>query len=137
MTFRTRLFATSLAATALTLLVATVLVSWSLRRTMNERIERSLVNEARLMAETLAHHSPAGANDLDNEADELGRLVPARVTFIGPDGTVVGDSQLDGEALRTVENHGTRPEIVKAHRAGLGVARRHSTTLSVDSPDVA
>ena len=132
MTFRSRLFATSLAAAALTLLVATVLVSWSLRRTMNERIERSLVNEARLMAETLAHHSPAAPGDLDDEADELGRLVASRVTFIGPDGTVVGDSQLDGEALRTVENHGTRPEIVDAQRSGIGVARRHSTTLSVD-----
>jgi two-component system phosphate regulon sensor histidine kinase PhoR len=131
-TFRSRLFATSLAAAALTLLVATVLVSWSLRRAMNERIERSLINEARLMAETLSHHSPASADDLDGEADQLGALVAGRVTFIGPTGTVVGDSELDGEALRAVENHGTRPEILDAGRLGLGVARRYSTTLSVD-----
>jgi two-component system phosphate regulon sensor histidine kinase PhoR len=131
-TFRSRLFATSLAAAALTLLVATVLVSWSLRRAMNERIERSLINEARLMAETLSHHSPASAEDLDGEADQLGALVAARVTIIGPDGTVVGDSELDGEALHGLENHGTRPEIVEAGRSRLGVARRYSTTLSVD-----
>ena len=132
MTFRSRLFATSLAAAALTLLVATVLVSWTLRRTLNERIERSLVNEARLMAETFSHHSRAGADDLDAEADQLGTLVAARVTFIGPDGAVVGDSELDGEALRTVDNHGNRPEILDAGRSGIGVARRFSTTLSVD-----
>ena len=132
MTFRSRLFATSLAAAALTLLVATVLVSWTLRRTLSDRIERSLVNEARLMAETLSHHGRAGADDLDAEADQLGTLVAARVTFIGPDGAVVGDSELDGEALRTVDNHGNRPEILDAGRSGLGVARRFSTTLSVD-----
>jgi two-component system phosphate regulon sensor histidine kinase PhoR len=131
-TFRTRLFVTSLAAAAVTLLAATVLVSWAVRRTLNARIERSLVNEARLAAETLSHRRPAGPSDLDDEADDLGSLVGARVTFISSDGVVVGDSELDGDALRSLENHGTRPEILEATRTGTGVARRYSTTIEAD-----
>jgi two-component system phosphate regulon sensor histidine kinase PhoR len=131
-TFRTRLFATSLATATLTLLAVTLLVSWSLRRTLDERIERSLVNEARLAAETLSHRRAPGPADLDEEADALGRLVSARITFIAPDGRVVGDSELDDAALQAVENHATRPEIVQARRDGLGIARRYSTTIATN-----
>ena len=132
MTFRTRIFLTSAAAAAVTLAVATTLVSYSIRRTLDEQIERSLVNEARLAAETLSHRKPATAGELDDEADALAPLVSARVTFVARDGTVVGDSDLDGEALRTVENHGQRPEILQAAQQGIGVARRYSTTVSAD-----
>jgi two-component system phosphate regulon sensor histidine kinase PhoR len=102
------------------------------RRSVGDRIERSLINEARLAAETLSHRRPATPAELDAEADALGRLVAARVTFIGPDGTVVGDSQLSGEELRTVENHKDRPEVLLARRDGLGVARRYSATLDIE-----
>ena len=132
MTFRTRLFVSSIAVAAVTLAVATALVSWSVRRTLDERIERSLVNEARLAAETLSHRRPPGPADLDEEADALGALVSARITFIAADGTVVGDSELDGEDLRAVENHAARPEVQQALGTGLGVARRYSTTISAD-----
>ena len=145
MTFRTRLFLTSFAAAAVTVAVATALVSYSIRRTLDERIERSLINEARLAAETLSHRQPAVATELDDEADSLGALLGVRVTFVSPDGGVVGDSDLDGNELRTVENHGDRPEIQQALAQGLGKSRRYSTTVSadmlyvavrVDNPDV-
>ena len=132
MTFRTRIFITSAAAAAVTLAVASTLVSWSIRTTLEKQIEQSLVNEARLAAETLSHRKPAAAGELDAEADALAPLVSARVTFVARDGTVVGDSDLDGEALSAVENHGARPEIVQAAQQGVGVARRYSTTLSAD-----
>ena len=132
MTFRTRIFITSAAAAAVTLAVATTLVSWSVRAALEQQIERSLISEARLAAETLSHRKPAAAGELDAEADALAPLVSARVTFVARDGTVVGDSDLDGEALATVENHGQRPEILQAAQQGVGVARRYSTTLSVD-----
>jgi two-component system phosphate regulon sensor histidine kinase PhoR len=115
-TFRTRLFLTSLVTAAITLAVATMLVSWSVRRTTNERIERSLIGQARLAAETLSHRQAAAGGELDREANALGGLVGARVTLVAPDGIVIGDSELDGEALATVENHGDRPEIQQARR---------------------
>ena len=132
MTFRTRLFVTSLATAALTIAVATMLVSWSIRRTLGDHIERSLVNEARLAAETLSHRRPAGAAELDDEADALGSLLSVRVTFVAPDGVVVGDSDLDGEDLQAVDNHAARPEIQQARQSGLGVSRRYSTTIAAD-----
>ena len=90
------------------------------------------ISQARLAAETLSHRQAAANGELDAEADALGALVGARVTFVAPDGAVVGDSELDGEALATVENHGERPEIQQARRDGLGIARRYSTTVRAD-----
>lgn len=132
MTFRSRLFLSSVLVAAVTLVVAAVLVSWSLQRNLDERIERGLVNEARLAAETLSHRQAAAPAELDAEADAIGRLVAARVTFISADGTVVGDSELTADELKTLENHASRPEIQQARREGVGVARRYSATLKTD-----
>jgi two-component system phosphate regulon sensor histidine kinase PhoR len=132
MLFRTRLFLTSLLAAAVTLLVATLLMSWSLRRSLGEQIERALVSEAQLAAETLSHRRAATPEELDAEADALGRLVSARVTFIAGDGSVVGDSELGPEELRAVENHANRPEVQQARAEGLGRSRRYSTTIQTD-----
>jgi two-component system phosphate regulon sensor histidine kinase PhoR len=132
MTFRTRSFLTALATAAVTLTVAMTMMSWSVRQSVGDRIERSLINEARLAAETLSHRRPATPAELDAEADAVGRLVAARVTFIAPDGTVVGDSELSAEQLQSAGNHKDRPEIQQARREGLGVERRYSATLDID-----
>jgi two-component system, OmpR family, phosphate regulon sensor histidine kinase PhoR len=131
-TFRTRLFLTSLIVSAMTLLVATMLVSVSIRRSTGERIERSLLSQARLAGETLSHRQAAASGELDAEADRLETVIGARVTFVAPDGAVIGDSELDAEQLRQVENHGSRPEIAQARRDGVGVATRYSATLGTD-----
>ena len=132
MTFRSRLFLSSLLTAAVTLWVAAALVSWSVRRSLDDSIQRGLINEARLAAETLSHRQAATPAELDAEADAIGRLVSARVTFISPDGTVVGDSELTSDELATLENHAERPEIQQARREGLGIARRYSATLKAD-----
>lgn len=132
MTFRTRLFLTSLLAAAVTVAVATALVSWSVRRNLDQRIERGLVNEARLAAETLSHRQGATALELDAEADSIGALVGARATFIAADGAVIGDSELTPQEIARIENHSGRPEVRQALATGLGIARRHSTTINTD-----
>ena len=132
MTFRTRLFLTSLTTAGLTLLVATVLVSLSVRRAIEDEIERALVGQARLAAETLAHRAATSSAGLDADADALGKLAGLRVTFVAPDGTVLGDTDLDAQQLKTIENHATRPEIQQARREGLGIARRFSSTVHAD-----
>jgi len=136
-TFRTRLFLTSLAAAAATMAVATLLLSTSLRRTANDQIEQDLVTQARLAAEALSHQMPATRAELDLEADALGRLGAARVTFIAADGTVVGDSDLSAEEVARVENHASRPEVQQALRDGVGIARRYSSTLRIEMMYVA
>ena len=132
MTFRTRSFLTALITTAVTLVVVIVMMSWNLRRTVSDRAERALVNEARLAAETLSHRQPATPAELDAEADALGALVSSRVTFIAPDGSVIGDSELSAAELSTVEKHGDRPEVQQARREGLGIARRYSATVETE-----
>jgi two-component system phosphate regulon sensor histidine kinase PhoR len=102
------------------------------RRSLDERIERSLVNEARLAADTLSQRRAATPAELHAEADAMGRLLSARVTFVSPDGTVVGDSELSAAELNTLENDASRPEIQQARTEGLGVARRFNTTLQTD-----
>jgi len=131
-TFRTRSFITALLTAAVTLAIAVTMVSIAVRRSVTQRIERSLIDEARLAAETLSHRAPASPAELDAEADALGRLISARVTFIAPDGVVVGDSDVTSEELRTVENHANRPEIQQARQQGTGVARRYSATIQMD-----
>ena len=132
MSFRTRLFLTSLAAAVAALMVATLLLSWSVRRSVSDRIERSLVTEARLAAELLARQEPLSPSDLDAEADALGGLGEARVTFVAADGRVTGDSQVGFDALAAVENHADRPEIQAALAGGLGIARRASATVGTE-----
>jgi len=135
--FRAKIFLTALAAAAVAALVATALVSWSVRRSLETRIERELATEARMAAEMLAHRTAATEPELDAEADTLGQILGARVTFIAGDGRVVGDSELTAGQIRTVENHGERPEIVEARRQGFGSAQRRSTTVRTDMMYVA
>ena len=132
MTFRSRLFLASVAAALVTLLVATLLFSWSVRRTVDERIEQGLIAQARLAAETLSHRQASSLEEVDAESDALGRLIGARVTFIAPDGAVIGDSELSFDELRSTENHQSRPEVRAARETGLGVARRYSATVRTD-----
>jgi two-component system phosphate regulon sensor histidine kinase PhoR len=136
-TFRAKIFLTALAAAAMAVLVATALVSWSVRRSLEQRIERELATEARLAAEMLSHRTAATEPELDGEADTLSGIVGARVTFVAADGRVVGDSDLTPDQLRSVENHAGRPEIVDATGQGFGVARRRSATVGAEMVYVA
>jgi two-component system phosphate regulon sensor histidine kinase PhoR len=129
MTFRTRLFVASLAATCAALLAMALLLSWSVRRSVEARIERGLVTEAQLTAELLSRQTSSSPEHLDAEADALGRMGSARVTFIAADGHVTGDSEVPFSQLTGLENHAGRPEVRAALAQGLGVARRYSETL--------
>jgi len=135
MNFQIRLFLTAVSAVALALLIAGVVFATSMRRQTDERIEQTLVAEARLAAELLGEAAGgqagalAAAADIDREADRVGSLVGARVTFIAADGRVLGDSSEPLGALAAMDNHATRPEILEAGRSGLGRTRRYSDTV--------
>ena len=137
MTFRSKIFLTALTASAFAVAAATTLISASVRQNMEQRIEQDLAGNARMAAEMLAHRTTASDAELDAEADTLGRILSARVTFIAADGHVVGDSDLTPDELKGVENHGARPEVRDAKRLGIGSARRHSATIGTDMMYVA
>src|SRR2546428_6391444 len=122
MTFRTKLFFTALFAALIALLVAGAFFAESMRQRTNERIEHTLVAEAKLTAELLERSGPAATAPpiplLNEEAGRIGALLGARVTFIAPDGTVVGDSSETLAGLAAMENHGSRPEGLEARPNG-------------------
>jgi two-component system phosphate regulon sensor histidine kinase PhoR len=129
-TFRAKLFLAALATAALALVVAGALFAGLMRARTNARIERTLVAEAHLAVE-LVNDGRTDAS-LQDEAARIATAVGARVTLVAPDGRVLADSAETPAAVATMENHATRPEIVRAHASGLGTARRPSDTLGVD-----
>ncbi|MBA2304532.1 MAG: HAMP domain-containing protein [Acidobacteria bacterium] len=113
-------------------MAATLLLSWSVRRSVIDRVERGLVTQARLASELLSRQGPASPEQLDAEADALSRLGASRVTFITTDGRVIGDSDLTPGELQTIDNHANRPEVQQALAGEVGVARRYSATVRTD-----
>ena len=133
MTFQIRIFLAATAAAAIGLAVAGAAFATSTARRTDAAIEQTLTSEARLAADLLARGPATTAvADLDAEADRIGELVGARVTFIAADGRVVGDSAETLDGVAQMENHASRPEVVEARQHGLGKGRRHSDTLNID-----
>jgi two-component system, OmpR family, phosphate regulon sensor histidine kinase PhoR len=140
MTFQAKIFSAATVASVIGLAVAGVLFARTTANQTDQHIEQTLVAEARLAGELLSRGTPAapGADapaliaEYDPEADRIGELLDARVTFITRDGLVVGDSAESAAAVAGMENHAQRPEVVQARERGLGTARRHSDTINVD-----
>jgi two-component system phosphate regulon sensor histidine kinase PhoR len=134
LTVRSKLFLAAFAVGAVSAVTAGVLLSSRLQRPTVERIEQTLAAETRMAAELLRQNGSLQVTELDAEADRLGELVGVRVTFIAPDGKVIGDSSRDGPALAAMENHSQRPEIAEASRRHSEVLiRRYSTTTEYDT----
>jgi two-component system phosphate regulon sensor histidine kinase PhoR len=118
-------------------LVVLVVAVWGgvaergLRRAELERTAESLERTASLVAE-LVRGEPfelASRARLDQLADRAGRASGVRVTLIGPDGTVLGDSAVSLQRLAAVENHADRPEVGAALAGRLGTNTRRSATI--------
>ena len=106
-----------------------------MQRQTNARVEQTLKSEAQIAAELVARapslaRSEASSREFDVEADYIGSLMTARVTLIDADGVVLGDSAEPLDAVATMENHASRPEIIAARQSGLGISRRTSATVA-------
>jgi len=131
---RGRIAIAAVAATATALVVVLVLAAPDLHRRALAHVRETLIAEARLMARVVASPLAEGrpSSEIDALVDDAARDVQGRVTIIAPDGTVVADSALSGEALRTVENHLGRPEVQEALASGVGSSIRPSGTVGDD-----
>ncbi len=109
--------------------VAGVVLNRAIARRITTQIAAKLSEEARL-ARDLLEAEPDLAASGDRLADRLGHDLGVRVTIIAVAGAVLGDTELDGEALAKVENHAGRPEVRAALRDGRGQAVRYSNTLA-------
>ncbi len=116
LSLRTRLIAGYL---ALVVLVGGATL-WVINRTVADALVASL--EARLVAQARGVAQWLGdAGHPERLAPKLGRVVAARVTIVGPDGQVLGDSDGRAHVARPI---GDAPEIATARTGGVGRARR-------------
>jgi two-component system phosphate regulon sensor histidine kinase PhoR len=99
-------------------------------------LEAQLTSEAQLVGEALTGlltHARSGAT-LDAQARHYADLLDARVTLIGTDGTVLGDSY---EGRTQMDNHLYRPEVQQALAEGQGSSIRFSRTAGYEMMYVA
>jgi two-component system, OmpR family, phosphate regulon sensor histidine kinase PhoR len=100
-----------------------------LRSAVGGRFAERIRSETGLLASAAAARIPP--EDPETFAEDAGKRLDVRVTLIGLDGTVLGDSAESPGDLAGLENHLARPEIVAAARSGLGEGSRisHSTGI--------
>jgi len=112
----------------LLLLAASFLYSGGVvKRLYTSFLQKKFQQEAKIVSRLLS-------SQLEGEAlDKLCRLIATdlgvRLTVIAPDGKVLGDSE---EPSSTMENHGTRPEVLEALAGGTGESIRYSTTVGYE-----
>ncbi len=68
--------------------------------------------------------------ELKKTLDTYSRFMSLRITLIGPDGTVVADTE--AKDISRLDNHFYRTEVYQAANTGRGSSIRHSNTLKTD-----
>ena len=108
-------------------------LDYSLKQNLSGRITDELTVQANLTREFLVEKLPdAFSYDVvDGFVDRLGTASAsrARLTFIGVDGIVWGDTERDGHHLRDMDNHRNRPEVQEALTGRIGTIDRYSDTV--------
>lgn len=92
-----------------------------------EEVALRLGSETGMLRPFVRLHAPG--RPLQDAVTEIGRQIGSRLTVIGPDGTVLADSEGDPSRM---DNHNSRPEILEARAKGRGSHVRHSETVRVD-----
>jgi two-component system phosphate regulon sensor histidine kinase PhoR len=107
--------------------VIVTLIGSGLRRELNELYRSDLIRQLSLAAALADASEGVSANDL---ARAITAHVGNRVTFIAPNGVVLGDSYVEPARVVDVENHRERPEVrAVLSGAETGFAERASATV--------
>jgi two-component system phosphate regulon sensor histidine kinase PhoR len=128
---RLKLFFVSFALIVLSVAVADAYLTRNVATQVTDTIRNDLFVRAELV-ERQAETFPAPLEDIaawDEFADGAARVAEARVTIIRRDGVVIGDSGVAADQVASIENHGTRPEVVAALAQGRGAESRLSATI--------
>jgi two-component system phosphate regulon sensor histidine kinase PhoR len=113
------------------MLVVTLLLSYRTIRSHHLKTQRENLRFIAMglkptFESTVALHDTAR---MDSLAKDLGLQTNSRITVIDTHGVVLADSWRDPALM---ENHGTRPEIMRAGRGEVGTSLRHSATIEED-----
>ncbi len=128
--FRRRLALAGVLTSAVALLVVLLVQGRAVNIDTRAETQERLRAEARLLAEALSGPwSLQGPGPwIDELVDRAGHSTQTRLAVMSLEGVVLGDTTASGEALRAIENHGTRPEVRDALSLGEGRYERFSTT---------
>lgn len=136
MTIRTQLTLSYISIVLLVLLGMGLYLGNALRGVLSDRITDELEVQAALTREFLLVELPEtnsfSHKVIDGLVDRLGETGKVRLTFIGKDGTVWGDTERDGISLIEMENHLSRAEVQKAIMHGYGMTERESATTQTE-----
>lgn len=95
-----------------------------LRTQLEDQVWDNLEHHARALVALL----PADSARWPEVARTLGAAIGRRISLIGPDGRVLGDTDFDRTAVARLENHASRPEVRAAMATGVGRGRRRSAS---------
>src|ERR1700682_54000 len=127
---RSRIFLKMMAAFVVVIAAATLSLDFSIRHTwensLSNDVQRLLEQNARSFALRVQNEHD---HSLQQMADDEARITEMRATIIARDGTVLADSSADP---KTMENHGSRPEVKAALEGTIGTNIRVSRTVGIE-----
>ena len=136
MSIRTQLILSYIGIVLLVLLAMDFYLGRALEGVLSDRITNELEVQAALTREFLIEKLPETEKFtyeiIDGLVDRLGKTGKVRLTFIGEDGVVWGDTERDDQLLIEMDNHLSRPEVQEAIENGIGSEDRFSDTTQTE-----
>jgi two-component system phosphate regulon sensor histidine kinase PhoR len=131
MKLRSKIGLTYIALTVVAIVLVSLFSSWQVNNFLDRRTANSLNAHVEMIAglfgRGLLVADSAGTNDA--ALRDVARTLDIRLTVIRKDGAVVFDSDVSRDSLGRLENHGMRPEILRARGGGIGTDKRRSVSV--------
>ncbi len=134
MRLRTKITGTYIAIALGSIGLVGVIGTWQIDNFLDRRTAGTLRAQVAVVADLVQH----GDVSLDStaESDEhlrsIARNLGIRMSLIRKDGVVLFDSEVPRDSLPYMENHGTRPEVVRAQEWETGTDKRRSKTVGAE-----
>jgi two-component system phosphate regulon sensor histidine kinase PhoR len=134
MKFKWKLFLSYLLIVLIPFLAAERYISSHLKDRLLQQVADRLAKHAFLLKGVIekeyADRRPS--YELDTLVKTMAKDLNERITFIDYEGTVIADTKIAPEDLKSIEDHSRRPEFIEAFKTSRGMAIRYSTTLKMD-----
>lgn len=122
-----------MALIGLSMLASGLILAQIFKNSHIDALELNMGREIKLLETTfdfrLVDGTPKIKEYYTSKSKELEKLIDSRVTFIGLNGVVIGDSEMDASHM---DNHLNRKEIISAKNGKIGSAIRFSDTIGED-----
>ena len=130
MGIRARLFIIIFSCLSLGLIFSYIVAERDLGIKVQDHFESELQKQGQIIRENIGILSDYdNPHFLKSETDRYSNASKSRVTFIANDGHVMADSEIEVDDLKSIDNHGNRPEVIDALANGMGWSKRFSETI--------